>query len=86
MFGSFAENIEQFLPFRMAGDAMTRAVLRVAVKQNRDGSWRVERAGRKIIADHLTYEQAWALWDVRDRQISRIEDARRRHAYSSGRW
>jgi hypothetical protein len=65
---------------------MTRAVLPVTVKQNRNGTWRVQRAGGRVIADNLSRSEAWRLWDENDRRISRIEDARKRNAYASGRW
>jgi hypothetical protein len=62
-------------------------VLPLTVKENADGTWRVETArGRKVIANNLTREEAWKIWDQRDRELTRMENARRRVGYIRAGW
>ena len=57
----------------------------LTVVQAADGTWMVKRRG-KVIAEGLSNERAWAIWDHQDRESTRVEEPRPRSSIAPGPW
>jgi hypothetical protein len=56
------------------------------VIQSANGTWRVERANGKVIAEGLTHARAWEIWDEHDLKAAHMEEKRRRISIAQGQW